>query len=157
MNNIRYLIVVLVLFLAASRAHALSTSASPTACVNDASVGTSAWILGAPLPATSDMPDLLDSNYLKCTGFGFSIPTGSAINGITATVVVTCSKANQCQDGSVKIVKTGVISGTDHAGNNPSLNWNQPQTRTYGSAADLWGATWVATDIDAATFGVAIS
>ena len=157
MINIRCLIAVLVLFLAASPAHALTASASPTACVNDASVGASAWVLGAPLPATSAMPDLLDTNYLKCTGFGFSIPTGSAINGITSTVVVNCSKNNQCEDASVKIVKTGAISGTDHAGINPSQFWGRPQTRTYGSAADLWGATWVATDINAANFGLVIS
>ena len=157
MKTIRYLIVVLMLFLATSSAHALSTTASPATCVNDASVGASAWVLGAPLPATSSMPDLLNSNYLKCTGFGFSIPTGSAINGITTTVVVNCSKNNQCEDGSVKIVKTGTISGTDHAGNNPSQFWGRPQTRTYGSTADLWGATWFATDINAANFGLVIS
>ena len=157
MKNIRYPIFVLTLFLAASPAHALSTTASPTACVNDASVGASAWVLGAPLPATSAMPDLLATNYLKCTGFGFSIPIGSAINGLTGTVVVNCSKNNQCEDGSVKIVKSGAITGTDHAGNNPTQFWGRPQTRIYGSAADLWGATWVATDINAANFGLVIS
>ena len=157
MKIIRHLIVVLMLFLTASSAHALSTTASPATCVNDASVGASAWVLGAPLPATSAMPDLLNSNYLKCTGFGFSIPTGSAINGITSTVVVNCSKNNQCEDASVKIVKAGAITGTDHAGNNPSKFWGLPQTRTYGGAADLWGATWFATDIDAANFGLGIS
>ena len=140
--------------LLASPVYAQTASSSPSTCANNASVGTSAWTIGAPLPATSVMPDKLDSNYLVCTGFGFSIPTGSAINGITATAGVNCSRGNQCQDGSIKIVNAGAIVGTEQAAGG---FWPNPGTRTWGGSTNLWGVTWLATDIDSANFGMAIS
>jgi hypothetical protein len=149
---------VLAFLLAGPSAHAATASASPTACVDNASIGASTWTIGAPVPATSDIGDAAVSHYLVCTGYGFSIPTGSAINGITATVVVDCSKNNQCQDNSIRIVKAGSIAGANHAGNNPTQFWTKGgQTRSYGGAADLWGVAWLATDINAANFGLAIS
>lgn len=97
-----------------------------------------------------------NSNYLIATGFGFAIPSGAAICGIKAEIqrretglyaVVT--------DNSVKIVKNGVILGTEKK---LAVEW--PTSRAYaiyGSSTDLWGTTWTSSDLNANNFGVAIS
>jgi len=56
---------------------------------------------------------------------------------------------------SVKLIKGGVISGTDK-----STGATIPITQTsvnYGSASDLWGLTFTDTDINASNFGVVFS
>lgn len=129
--------------------------------VNDSSVGSIAWSSpgnacsnGASTTAsglTSNSP----SNYLKITQFGFSVPTGAVIQGISFSVTrsTTAAKGNRTTDNSVRVVKGGVIGSTDRANVN---NWGTTPV-TYGSSSDLWGDTWTPGDINATGFGIAIS
>jgi MSHA biogenesis protein MshQ len=93
------------------------------------------------------------TNYLKCTGYNFSIPAGATIDGIA--VAVEAHSRRTMNDYAVQLVKTGVIQATNYATNTRFPN--PDAYTTYGSAADLWGNAWTAADINSANFGVAFA
>ena len=94
------------------------------------------------------------SDYLFVTGFGFSIPTGSSINGIKVTIERN-DGSGKIKDNLIKILKSGSVAGSDKSA---SAGWqSSDQIVTYGSASDLWGTTWSASDVNASNFGIAIS
>lgn len=94
------------------------------------------------------------TNYIVAKGFGFDIPGGTNISGIK--VEVECSDPNnRTSDYSVRIVKKGVVTGT-----NKATGANYPTSdayMVYGGASDLWGTSWSYKDIDDGQFGVAVS
>ncbi len=97
------------------------------------------------------------SNYLKATGFGFSIPTDATINGIKVEVErsISVQAFNTVTDNSVKIVQAGTIGGNEKANGS---SWTTTDTYdTYGGTTDLWGLTWTAAAINASNFGAVIS
>lgn len=96
------------------------------------------------------------SEYLKFTNFGFSIPTGSTILGIKVEAEKRKADVNTCQDNAVVIVKGGSF-GSENKGLT-STEW--PTTDTYveyGGEEDLWSETWTAEDINSSNFGFAIT
>lgn len=94
------------------------------------------------------------THYLKATNFGFSIPAGSTINGITATVNEMTNATNV--DTEIKLIKAGVIQSTNRS---TGATWPAGSfvDRTYGGASDLWGTTWTPSDINSSNFGFALS
>ncbi|MBO9562824.1 MAG: T9SS type A sorting domain-containing protein [Niastella sp.] len=99
-----------------------------------------------------------NTNYIQVGGLGFSIPAGSTICGITVSVERSSAGLGVgcvVQDADVRIVKNGVLTGTNHASN---ASWGSiDAVATYGGAADMWGTTWMSADINSAGFGVAIA
>ncbi len=94
------------------------------------------------------------TDYLVATDFGFTLPAGTIIEGIK--VEVKCSDANaRTSDYSVRIIKTGVITGLEKAAGTayPLVD----DYITYGGPTDLWGETWDYKFIDDNKFGIAIS
>ncbi len=90
---------------------------------NDASIGTVAWVN----------------------------PTNAQGNQTTVYAYVDLLNAGVVEL-SIKLIKGGVISGTDK-----STGATIPTTLTtvnYGSASDLWGLTFTPTDINSSNFGV---
>jgi len=95
-------------------------------------------------------------NFLQVTNFGFSIPTGATINGITVGIERKVSSTSfNPKDHTVKLVKGGTIQGNNKA--SASVYPTSDAYATYGSSSDLWGLTLTDTDVNASTFGVAIS
>ena len=94
------------------------------------------------------------TDYMVVTDFGFTIPVGTIINGIK--VEVNCSDPNtHTSDFSVRIIKTGNITGTNKAAGTPySVS---DSYMVYGGSTDLWGETWDYKFIDDNKFGVAIA
>ncbi len=94
------------------------------------------------------------TDYLVATNFGFDIPSGTTITGIK--VEVECSDPNNMTaDYSVRLVKKGVISGSNRA-----TGTAYPTTdgyMSYGGPNDLWGNTWTYKPINDFDFGVAVS
>ena len=90
---------------------------------------------------------------LTATGFGFSIPLTATITGIVAEVQRrNINNPVIVKDSTVKLLKAGFPVTTNHAG---SAQWTLSLIyASYGSASDLWGATWTPTDINNANFGV---
>ena len=97
---------------------------------------------------------LSSSSYLKATNFGFTIPSGSTIQGITVGIERKAS-GNELQDKYVQIIKSdGSIGTTNKA---LAVDWGTETTISYGSTSDLWGETWTYSDINNSNFGVALS
>ena len=96
------------------------------------------------------------SDRLKATNFGFSIPTGSTINGISVEVETKIS-ANTATL-SAYIVK----GGTEGSERKYALINGVTTTEQYlnipatGFTTELWGETWTVDDINASNFGVSI-
>lgn len=95
------------------------------------------------------------SDYLKATNFGFSIPAGATINGITVAIERHDTDSN-CNDAAVRIIKGGTIGSTDKSAAGWPDGPPDGSPETYGGTSDLWGETWTADDINASTFGFAI-
>lgn len=94
------------------------------------------------------------SDYIRCTTFGFAIPGGATIDGITARYHIDES-GSTIVDESVKIVKGGAEGGDEKK--NPA-EWPKPAAyRTYGGVLDLWGLAWTSADINAVGFGVSLA
>jgi MSHA biogenesis protein MshQ len=136
--------------------------ASPTVCVDDTSIGTKAWTtLTGPVGsdnayATASVNDGETTHYLKCTGYGFVIPSDAIIEGITVGVERFAGSTN-LRDAAMKIVKSGVIGATDKS-NTGTYPTSDPNTYdNHGGATDLWGETWTSADINSSNFGVALA
>lgn len=140
---------------------------------DDAGDGTRAWTnptnaQGAPdatlATNTGQAQDTIESShYLKATNFGFAVSGSATIVGILAKVKRRGSANSDPEfyqsviDRRVRIVKGGVIQGTQDKADTGTL-WPSVLTEaTYGSASDLWGLAWTPTDINANDFGLAIS
>lgn len=143
-------------------AQAVTVTSTPTSCADVSSVGTRSW----SNPANAQVQDANDatvgvsdneiSHYLQCSGYGFSIPTSTVINGITVTVrrMVNNNGGNP-QDYSVQLLKANTVQGSDYAsGTTYPTSFG---TATYGGSVDLWGSAWSTADINNAGFGVAFS
>jgi hypothetical protein len=100
------------------------------------------------------------SHYLKATDFGFGIPTGATVDGIVVEIEASTPNAGgfpACATGLVRVVKGGIVGSTDAAVNPTTEIYTTDDTYiTFGDAAELWGETWAAEDINAANFGVAV-
>ena len=139
-------------------------SKSPTSGTNNTTLGTVAWsnpgnIVAADSAfATVVLSPSQISHYLVASGMNFAIPPQSIITGIEVSVTRRegTSAYGAIKDRSIKIVKGGTISGTEHS---TGAVWGNTTatTVTYGSSTDLWGTTWTPADINAATFGAAIA
>lgn len=136
---------------------------APGTMADDAAVGTKAW--NTPDNAkvkdgtlTSFAGNLLItkySHYLKATNFGFSIPAGSTIDGITVTLWKSRNSYINAYDEIVKLVVEGVVSGSNYA--KTSENWNNTVTDYYyGGVSNLWGLAPSVAQINASNFGVVL-
>ncbi|MDB5271720.1 MAG: hypothetical protein JWO58_87 [Chitinophagaceae bacterium] len=98
-----------------------------------------------------------DTEYLIATGFNFSVPTGMVISGIEVDIVKSATNgiSYNVTDNQVRIVKAGVVTGTNLA--SPTTWAGTDQTVTYGSSTSKWGTTWTVADINDPGFGIAIS
>jgi len=140
------------------------TSIGPTNAGTGAdnnAVGTGTWTntgnittVGTPY-ATQNLASNSTTHYLKATNYGFAIPIGATINGITVVINRQVASTSNMFDNVVSLLKAGVVTGSNLKSGNA---WpNTFGTATYGGAANLWGTTWTAADINAANFGVVLS
>jgi hypothetical protein len=132
---------------------------NPGTIVNDASVGTIAWTNPSDAATSNNLYAYGGgggtSNYLKCSNFGFSIPSGATIDGITVEIEKKRTPYCTVTDNVVSLVKNGVISGNNYRSTD---NWNLTDTySTYGGSTDLWGLSLTSSDINSSTFGVVIN
>lgn len=130
----------------------------PSTVANDATVGSIAWTNPGNVTADDASDATIVNNdsisqYIKATNFGFSLAATEVIDGIEVTVNRKCTGG--CQDNSIKLVKGGTIGGTD---NSAAASWTGSYaSNTVGSSSDLWGQTWLYSDINDSSFGVAFS
>ncbi|MFH1725741.1 MAG: fibronectin type III domain-containing protein, partial [Elusimicrobiota bacterium] len=155
MRSLRPFILLAALFaMAVPRLHAASATNSPTSAsgtnwttpenITDGSYDT--WAI-TPLSS---------QDYLKATGFAFSIPDGSTIEGIQVTVEANGTAAQATKRlHRLGLTKDGsLLAGTELLA--LALNKNTDTPVLHGGAADLWGTTWSPSDINSSNFGILI-
>jgi hypothetical protein len=98
------------------------------------------------------------SNYLRGTGYGFTIPATATIDGITV-VINRYKKDNgfSIADEDVYLLKGLSPVGMDNAKTGTDWPAVTPATATYGGASDKWGENWSPSDINSTNFGVVLS
>jgi hypothetical protein len=100
-----------------------------------------------------------DTHLLKATGFGFNLPNYVSICGIKVEVEKRAGGLGigaWIQDGMVKLMKNGVMAGTNQA--DLGTDWSGSDAyATYGGTNSLWGTTFTAADVNNSNFGIAFS
>ena len=153
------LFLVLICGLLGSNAISATATGNPTSCVNNTSIGTINWT-NPTLAVASDnayaqaIVDGNTSRYLYCTGYGFAIPAGAVIQGIVVNVERKSDRTSNggSVDAAVRLIKAGTIGTSDRSA--ATIYTTADVIAAHGSISDLWGTTWTAADINAATFGV---
>lgn len=142
----------------------VSVTLNPSNCVNVAGIGTQAW--GTPANAytsndayaTVSLNDFQVSEYLRCTGYGFAIPPGATILGVTVNVERRASNTG-IRDAAMRLVRDVAGVATIQATDRSTLtNYTTADViEAHGGAADLWGGAWTPADINLANFGAAFA
>lgn len=151
----------LVFFGWSGTAAADSATASPGSCISAGGIGTVAWsipgnaVSSNNIDTTASLNDGMVSNYLRCVDYGFAIPAGSIINGITVSVERASSNSNTHQDAAMRLIKAGTIGTTDRS--TATFYPTADAVEAHGGANDLWGTTWTPADINDAAFGAAFA
>jgi hypothetical protein len=151
----------------------------PGTATDDASVGTISWTnpgnalvrlesAGEAYAVATALPIVSGtSHYLFISNLGLSIPSNATITGVRALVWAKTS-AGTVAANSLKILKTGAVTGTEEATNfkavaatglftgGTTLNTSDT-VLGFGGDGVMWGATLAYSDVNNSGFGVALS
>lgn len=89
---------------------------------------------------------------LRVTNFGFSLPAGAKIGGVTASIERKASASSRARDYLVQLVVGGSLTGDDKA--SATDYTTSDVAATYGSALDLWGLSLTKAQVEASAFGI---
>ena len=157
------LLALLISLALSSQAEADYTIRSPGEVANDTSYGEEPWVNPGNVAASdnsravADLNDWEESNYLKCTNYGFTIPSDAIINGIEVNIEHQ-REGRSIRDTEVKLVKAGVVQNVeDKAITGTNWSRNMDEIITYGGATALWSNTWAPAHVNAPDFGVVLA
>lgn len=97
-----------------------------------------------------------DNQTAQCfaQNYGFSIPTGSTINGISITIEKRAD-GGTTKDAIVSLFRPdGATTSIGNRADTSTFWVYSKMTTTYGSSSDLFEETWTAEDINDVDFGV---
>lgn len=95
-----------------------------------------------------------NSYYLKCQNFGFSVPAGYTIDGITVEIGAYANSADRISYTDVQLLDAnGTATGTDKG--TGTLGTSEA-TATFGGTSDTWTASPTAAMVNDADFGVVV-
>ena len=120
--------------------------------VDPSNVGANDAAYASITATTFDTGDV--SYLLKATNFSMGVPTGATINGILVEIERYCDSGEVCEDVDVCLTKDGSARVGDDKSAGADFNAGSVTTVSFGGAADLWGTTWTAAEVNASTFGV---
>ncbi len=158
----RLLLTAVLLGLSASAlwAQTATVTATPSTCANVTGIGTDNWNNAGNATtqngtsATVAVNDGEISRYLRCTDYGFAIPAGVTISGITVSIRRSVDNTGgNPRDYAVQLLKAGTLQATNYADTGTTYP-TALTTVSYGGTANLWGTTWTVADINNANFGV---
>jgi hypothetical protein len=94
-------------------------------------------------------------DFLLVEDFNFDVPASATIKGIEATIRRAGGGEDEAADAGVYLLKGGVMGTLDKSKSTP---WSAVlENVAYGGENDLWAETWTPADVNAGTFGVAVS
>lgn len=139
-----------------------AVTSGPNSCGNAQSTGPGvAWTATSSACSSDDNRATVallvnqSSKTLRATGFLFSIPSTSTINGILVEVEKSALNAVSADvyDSIIRLTLGGATAGSNKA--DTGTSWPDTDAYiSYGGATDLWGTTWTPTQISSSTFGV---
>lgn len=140
--------------------HVIAGAESPGAVAN-VTAGSVAWtnVANAGIADASNATATLtatntQTDILKCTNFGFNIPTDATILGIEVYMLRSTDVAGTVLDYKVQLYKNGTLNGDNKA---TGTDWASSSTpATYGADNDLWSTGITASEINQSNFGVGI-
>lgn len=92
---------------------------------------------------------------INCSDFGFNIPSGAVINGVSLTITKRSTGLGLGEDDHVQLLNTGIAVGDDKA---TIALWPFSYTDyTYGSSSDNWGLSLSPAMINDNDFGATFS
>lgn len=99
------------------------------------------------------LPGNTNSSVLLAKDFGFAVPTGSTVTGITARISRTKiggSDRGPIRDYKIQLWKDPYTAPVGANRANTDLDWYDEQylEAIYGGISDLWGTTWTAEEIN---------
>ena len=94
------------------------------------------------------------SNQLQATNFGFTIPTGSTINGIQVDTENLATFNSGALSLLIQMLKAGAAAGVAKSVGSPTAYPGTEAFVTVGNSTDLWNTTWTPADINSTGFGV---
>lgn len=129
--------------------------------------GDRTWVTPSNVTASDDAratDNLLPgetSYYLQATNFGFSIPAGATIDGVTATIEISRGSGSGNRGipewDTVQLIVGGTKTGTNNASQHLGEITETTDTNyTFGGVSDGWGLSLTTSDVNATDFGVAI-
>jgi|GEM_PF-2710589 len=147
---------------AASGTGAASTASGT--CTSDPSNGGSyAWSGLNNVGASDDSHAQADgrsgsiTEYLKCTGYNFNIPTDAIITGIELSIELHSESNRYFYDNFVHLVKNNTVQTATNKGTGTDLRANSDMVLSYGAPTDLWGGSWTPADFNSTSFGAAFA
>lgn len=105
--------------------------------------------------ATTTVGDNQVSDYLQCANYGFAIPDGNRVTGVTATIRRQASNTNVI-DSEIVLLRGGVREANSLATTTTYSNGSY-RDDAYGGTTNLWGAQWSITEINATGFGLSLA
>jgi hypothetical protein len=131
---------------------------TPGTVTNNADAGAAAWSNPGNVVSddgsTASVNSGASTQYLQATNFGFSIPTGSTINGVVARVQ-RMTITSITKDLTVQLIIGGTRTGNDKSSGTDWPATGSFNNADYGSSSDLWGTSLSVSDVNASNFGLA--
>ena len=90
------------------------------------------------------------SQVLQTTGYSFSSPATAGITGFGTTFQAYTSASSVV---TMQLLKNGIAVGTPKV----QVLTTTPTIYTLGAANDMWGSTWLSSDVNNVNFGVQIT
>lgn len=97
------------------------------------------------------------SNGLACTNYGFALPSTAVVKGIQVSFKRFASKLNCITSALVSLTKDGSTLVGNNEGSITNFWTTFATADNFGTVSDLWGTTWLATDINSANFGFIVA
>lgn len=109
--------------------------------------------------STSDqMDDGTVTDYAAATNFGFSVPAGATITGVTIEVNCYTDRMFDGDPATIGLIAqlyNGALIGAQKS-NQSGVAGGSLASSTLGSGSDKWSATLTPAIVNASTFGVAV-
>lgn len=162
-RQIALLLVLVAPLLWSTAASALTQTRSPGYCGSFEGIGSQSWDNPRRAETSDDRRAITSltgsetSNYLACIAYGFNIPEGATINGITVTVErhAESGGGGDFRDAAMRLLKSFSLSGADRATN--TIYPSSDAEEAHGGPTDLWNTSWTPAQINDNRFGAAFA